>query len=236
MFLGSALRPLRALVKRKLMAVIVSFAMGAAGLGWLTDSVLLTQADASKVAKELGADPVGNLSEVVARVKADMTGHATVSDYDRSAFGSWKDFDGDCQNTRHEMLISQAQESPFMSSDNCHVLSGLWKDPYSGQIFNDPKKLDVDHIVPLKWAHDAGASAWSREQKKRFANDPRNLLVVSAKLNRQKGAFGPENWMPPNSEYRCDYVLTFYKLARSYDLLSPDDAISLRKMRTRECR
>lgn len=228
---------IRSLARRKLVAIVISLALGSIGLGWLTDKAPSSTDDVAKVvAKELGLDALRGLPELATKLNLDELVEPGTRKYERSDFGSWADSDGDCQNTRHEMLIDQAQESPFMSGDNCSVLSGRWMDPYSGQMFSDPKNLDIDHIVPLKWAHEAGASEWSQERKKQFANDPQNLLVVSAKLNRQKGAFGPENWMPPNLAYRCEYVLRFYKLARSYDLLSPDDSITLRKLRTRECR
>jgi hypothetical protein len=50
------------------------------------------------------------------------------------------------------------------------------------------------------------------------ANDPENLLVVDDSLNQKKGKKGPDEWLPPNQSYRCEYlgkwkyVLSKYRL------------------------
>lgn len=87
---------------------------------------------------------------------------------------------------------------------------------YSGEVIFDASKIDIDHIVPLKWAWDHGASEWSREKRKQFANDPINLVAVEARLNRQKGAKGLDEWLPPKNveQYKARFkrVLVKYGL------------------------
>jgi len=137
--------------------------------------------------------------------------------YDRERyFGSWLDTDGDCLNTRHEML-ADLSTGPVVR-DGCRVIHGRWNDPYTGIIFTSSSKLDIDHIVPLKWAWDRGAAGWGQNQRLDFANDPRNLMAVEASANRQKGAKGPLEWLPPNRAYRCEYILRFKRLALTYKL------------------
>ncbi|MCE8457214.1 hypothetical protein, partial [Rhodovulum sulfidophilum] len=46
-----------------------------------------------------------------------------------------------------------------------------------------------------------------------------NLLPVSASANRSKGARGPLDWLPPDSGFRCQYVLRFRRIAASYGLV-----------------
>jgi hypothetical protein len=75
--------------------------------------------------------------------------------------------------------------------------------------------VDVDHVVPLKWAHDHGGGEWSREKKKRFANDPLNLLVVHDRINRIKGAKGIDKWMPSVGKER--YKKIWDEVRRKYD-------------------
>jgi hypothetical protein len=118
-------------------------------------------------------------------------GRAFITLYDRSDWPHWLDDDKDCQNTRHEILI-QTSTKPleFKTENECNVLSGEWYDPYSGDTFTISKELDLDHIVPLMFAHGHGADKWSRERKAMFANDLDNLILVKASLNRQKGAKG----------------------------------------------
>jgi hypothetical protein len=56
-------------------------------------------------------------------------------------------------NTRHEMLAATSQIKPKLSPNGCYVSKGLWNDPFSGKQFTRSSDLDVDHIVPLAWAH-----------------------------------------------------------------------------------
>jgi len=105
--------------------------------------------------------------------------------YERSAFNHWIDKDGDCLNERHELLEQRSTGPVHYSGDNCRVVRGRWNDPYTGRIFFNSSNVDVDHIVALKRAWDAGASSWSDEKRERFANDPINLLVVDDGTNQR---------------------------------------------------
>jgi len=126
--------------------------------------------------------------------------------YNRKSWAHWSDFDGDCMNTRHEVLLSQADGPVKKSPDGCYVSTGTWNDPFSGKILHRASDLDVDHVVPLKWASVHGGVSWSKSKKEKFANDPLNLLAVDDGLNQSKGAKGPTQWMPPNHKFRCAYL------------------------------
>merc|ERR1712193_325114 len=68
------------------------------------------------------------------------------SDYNRKMWRHWVDDDGDCQNTRAEILIRDSiTEVFFNKKKGCVVKLGLWIDPYSGQFFSKASKLDIDH-------------------------------------------------------------------------------------------
>jgi hypothetical protein len=151
--------------------------------------------------------------------EATDQGRGFVGLYDRSDWPHWLDTDKDCQNTRHEILI-QTSKKPvsFKSYRECNVLSGEWYDPYSGDTYIVSNELDLDHIVPLKFAHGHGGDKWSRERKALFANDLDNLILAQASLNRQKGAKGIDEWLPPNHQYRCEYITRFNKIMAKYDL------------------
>ena len=130
--------------------------------------------------------------------------------YDRKSYRHWIDEDRDCQNARHEVLIEESlSRVGFKSSKGCRVISGSWNDPYSGRTITDATKLDIDHMVPLKEAHDSGAAFWSRERKRAYANDlddPDTLIAVDRGLNRQKGAKDPAEWLPPKKSYQIEYA------------------------------
>lgn len=142
--------------------------------------------------------------------------------YDRALYGDWQDIDGDCMNTRHEVLSALSTGPVTLSRSGCSVSHGRWNDPYTDQIFSDPKQIDIDHMVPLAWAHAHGAAQWSAEARMRFANDPVNLLAVEASTNREKGAKGPLEWLPPNAAFRCEYVTRFHRLVLQFGLTYED--------------
>lgn len=141
--------------------------------------------------------------------------------YDRSLFGGWVDTDDDCQNTRHELLQEVSLAPTTLAPSNCTVVSGKWYDPYSGKTLTDAEQVDVDHLVPLKWAWDRGASAWGAEKREAFANDSANLMVVDKGINREKGANGPLDWLPPKADYRCQYVRHFREVISAYQIPVP---------------
>lgn len=142
--------------------------------------------------------------------------------YSRNLYRHWIDEDRDCQNTRAEVLINASQTPPkFKTSRSCVVVSGKWTDPYSGQTHLKASKIDIDHIVPLKQAHESGASRWPKDQKQKFANDSENLLAVTARYNRQKGAKGPTEWMPPDPTYHCRYLKQWMAIKTKYRLAEP---------------
>src|SRR5690606_6103914 len=111
----------------------------------------------------------------------------------------WIDADQDCQSTRIEVLTAQATgDIEFEDERRCNVVRGRWRCPYTGEVFHDPHELDIDHLVPLKNAWDSGASAWTEERWRQFANEleqGEHLVAVSAKANRSKGARGPDEWL-----------------------------------------
>jgi hypothetical protein len=142
----------------------------------------------------------------------------SVNKYSRSQFGSgWSDSDKDCQNSRMEALISQSVAPVhFKTGKECMVKSGRWNSPYSGKTIYKASDIDIDHVVPLKWAWDHGANQWSKEKRVQIANDPANLLSVEASLNRQKGAKGLDEWLPPKNQ--CQYIARFERIRITYGL------------------
>lgn len=158
------------------------------------------------------------------------------SAYDRDLFGGWDDADGDCQNTRHELLAQLSTGRVSYSSDGCSVVHGRWNDPYTGNIYSTARDLDVDHLVPLAYAWSRGADKWDSAKRERFANDQVNLFAVQASANRQKGAKGPLKWMPPNAGFHCQYLLRFTRVSKSYGLVfSVQEAEGIDRMKTSAC-
>ncbi len=122
----------------------------------------------------------------------------------------WADADGDCQSTRHEVLIAESRVPVTLSASRCQVQRGEWLDPYTGRLYTNPRELDIDHLVPLAEAHRSGGAAWSQRRKRAFANDLRfdaTLVAVSRSENRSKGARDPARWVPRNNPRAiCAYL------------------------------
>ncbi|WP_161556056.1 GmrSD restriction endonuclease domain-containing protein [Mangrovicoccus ximenensis] len=143
---------------------------------------------------------------------------AAVPDYDRGLYGGWIDEDSDCQNTRQELLADLSTAAVTWNAAGCTVLRGRWLDPYTGQVFLDAQDLDIDHLVPLAYAHVHGAASWTGEKRRAFANDRRNLFAVKASENRSKGAQGPAEWLPSDAAFQCEYMLRFDRIMKLYGL------------------
>jgi hypothetical protein len=144
----------------------------------------------------------------------------TTIPYDRSAYNHWIDTDRDCQNVRHELLIATSKAPvTFTNWRKCTVKTGQWYDLYTDKTYTLASDLDIDHVVPLAYAHYRGASAWSSQRKEDFANDPDNLLAVRDIDNQRKSAQGPSTWMPANQAYRCDYLAHFMRVMDKYRLI-----------------
>ena len=138
--------------------------------------------------------------------------------YDRGLFGNWKDFDNDCQNTRHELLQILSLDEFTLTDNTCRVLTGLWLDPYTNMYFSMSSELDIDHLVPLKYAWTRGAYNWPKSKRVKFSNDESNLFAVKKSVNRQKSAMGPAMWLPPNDNFKCEYIKLFQEIVAKYDL------------------
>lgn len=139
--------------------------------------------------------------------------------YNRKDWIHWIDIDGDCQNTRAEILIKFSKTPPiFSSKSHCAVKEGYWLDAYSGKVLTAANEIDIDHLVPLAWANGHGGDQWDANQKMKFANDFENLTVTSRKLNRIKGNKGLDEWLPPNINYRCQYISRFISVVKKYKL------------------
>ncbi len=152
-----------------------------------------------------------------------VTPHSNNPPYDRDDWHPrWRDADGDCQDTRAEVLIAESSDSvTFRQGRQCTVDRGRWVGPWSGTTFSQASDVDVDHHVPLKNAHVSGGAAWSRAQKEAYANDldlPAALQAMEDGLNQQKSAYGPEAWKPPLRRAWCQYARDWIDVKAKYRL------------------
>lgn len=144
--------------------------------------------------------------------------------YHRADWRHWTDADGDCQNTRHEVLLAEAHGPvTFRTTRQCQVVSGQWTALYTGTTVTTASSLDIDHLVPLKHAHDAGGWQWSAARKREYANaltTADHLIAVTASANRGKGARGPAEWKPADRSAWCRYARSWVQVKVTWGLTS----------------
>lgn len=165
----------------------------------------------------------------------EVKGRAPMTGYEREEFGqAWSDdvtveFGHNGCDTRNDILRRDLDNLVIkVGTHGCVALSGTLQDPYSGQTIDFQRGADtssavqIDHVVALADAWQKGAQQWSPEQRRNFANDPRNLLAVDGPLNQQKGAGDAATWLPPNTAFRCQYAQRIVEVKAAYDIWVTD--------------
>lgn len=129
-----------------------------------------------------------------------------------------EDYDNDCQSTRQEMLILTSRaEIKYTNPRNCVARTGEWLDEYTGKVFKVAVQVDIDHVIPLMYAHTHGGDRWPAGKKLQFANDPINLMLIEKREIRRKSERGPDRYLP-RKEFQCEYVSLWNAIADKYDL------------------
>lgn len=183
----------------------------------------------------VGADVLSGLVVVPERIRG--------GDYRRAAYGDAWDDDNSAPgghngcDTRDEILDRDLTDKSYTVTKRCAnaVAAGSLRDPYTNDTVAFVRgnqvgaSVQIDHIVPLAFAWDMGARDWPDEMRKRFANDPANLLAVAGRANQDKGDLPPGEWMPPNAAFWCTYAMQFIAVLRGYRL--PVDEPSAQRLR-----
>ena len=188
-----------------------------------------------------GTDVLAGISVVERRIRG--------GDYLRSAFGeAWDDENSapgghnGC-DTRDDILTRDLDDTTFVATKRCPqaVATGSLRDPYTNAVIGFTRgnqvgaSVQIDHIVPLAYAWDMGARDWPEGLRKRFANDPANLLAVDGQANQDKGDLPPGEWMPPHAAFGCQYAVAFIAVVRGYHLAVEQDSAQELRRQTETC-
>ena len=100
-------------------------------------------------------------------------GNGEAPPYTRSQFGDgWGDLDGDGCNTRNEILARDLSEVQYRAgTKDCVVETGVLEDPYTGKTIQfqrgetTSQMVQIDHVVALADAWNAGAWAWDASRR-----------------------------------------------------------------------
>lgn len=221
---------------------------GAAVVAVIVAVQVVMQAARAEVTVGRGAPVVPAGTDVLAGI-AVVSARERGSDYRRAAFGeAWDDDTGapgghnGC-DTRDDILDRDLADKTYTATRRCPraVAAGTLRDPYTSDtvVFVRGSRVgasvQIDHIVPLAYAWDMGARDWTDERRRRFANDPANLLAVDGQANQDKGDMGPGEWMPPNSAFWCAYAVQFIDVLRGYRLVLDEASAQRLRQATARC-
>ncbi len=150
----------------------------------------------------------------------EVKGRAPKSGYSRTQFGDGWTLVGAC-DTRNIILARDLQDEVVI---DCKVQRGTLDDPYTAKTIHFQRgastsdDVQIDHVVALSDAWQKGAQLLTREQREAFANDPLELLAVEGAANQQKGDGDAATWLPPNKDFRCQYVARQIAIKKKYKL------------------
>lgn len=158
-----------------------------------------------------------------ALTKLAVKGRAPKTGYEREQFGAgWADVDA-C-DMRNYILQRDMENEQLDPTDNCTVLSGTLKDPYTDKTIQFKRgtgtssAVQIDHVVALSDAWQKGAQQLDEAIRAEFANDPLNLLAVDGPANNKKSDGDAATWLPPSKDYRCRYVARQIAVKQKYTL------------------
>jgi hypothetical protein len=187
----------------------------------------------------VGAAPAGASAQqrtesmrLRAAVRALPVAGETPAGYDRDLFRHWVDADGDCQDTREEVLVAESR----VPIGGCTISTGEWFSWYDRETWTRSSDVDIDHLVPLKEAWDSGARSWDGATRERYANDlgdSRALVAVTDNVNQSKGDRDVAEWLPEFGV--CRYVRQWVAVKLRWDLsVDAAEKTTLRR-RARHC-
>lgn len=195
------------MVRKRIRVTLAAFAASAAALA-TTPPATAAPGDTitTTVMTALGKLPVA---------AEDRTG------YSREKFQHWTDEDQDGCDTRDDVLLEEAVSPPTVDARCTTMVGGAWHSYYDKKDHTGTRGLGIDHTVPLAEAWDSGASRWSEEERRGFANDredPRVLNAVSATEIRLKADRDPAQWEPTDDSADCRYIAEWVVVKSRYRL------------------
>ena len=142
--------------------------------------------------------------------------------YDRDLYGGWIDADGDCQNTRHEVLIAESAVPVTLDAPGMQGYRRAVRGPLHGPCVHRSSRLGHRPLHPVgrgapkrRVRLDAGATAAIRQ---RPLHNPNTVIALSASANRSKRDRDSAHWLPPDRAYRFKYLKTWVELKQHWGL------------------
>jgi hypothetical protein len=204
--------------QRRVVVILLSMVIVAAGAGYQAYLDQHSKPQVQSVATAVAGSPaLDALTALPIKGKAPKTG------YTREQFSNgWGSAVG-C-DVRNFILKRDMTGVITTSEADCTVQQGTLLDPYTLKTImfvrgtNSSDDVQIDHVVALSNAWQTGAQQISPELRHNLANDPLNLLAVDGPTNQKKSDADAATWLPPNKNYRCQYVARQVAVKKKYTL------------------
>ena len=126
---------------------------------------------------------------------------------------------GGCKDARTVVLEATSRVPvTWTNPRQCDIREGLWIDQYTGEEFTRAAQMEVDHVIPPRYANGANGYRWDDGKRAQFSNDPINLMPVGRETTRKKRDRGIASWQPSNADFSCEYAQAWRDVADKYDL------------------
>jgi len=197
--------------------VAIAAGVGGYGLGVVSNQEIQDFEPVYTVSAQELKSAKSSLSELAVRKDSGR-----VPDYDSNSMPDWSDVDDDGCSTRYDILYRDLMNEKSDGTE-CGIKSGTLFDYYTGTLVKYNRLvsgggIDIDHIVAKGNAWISGGSDWDMEQWEAYVNDEDVLQATTAKANRSKGDKDASEWLPPNEQYWCVYVIKQIQIKDKYDL------------------
>lgn len=161
--------------------------------------------------------------------------------YDRDDhFGDWiRPQKDSCLNTRG-IVLKRDSKSGITVNNHCTVVSGDWYDPYTNHDYNNAADIQIDHVVALKNAYMTGAYEWTGKKRCLYANYLGNkfhLLAVNGPENMRKSDKAPNEYVPLNRSYICEYLRNWLEIKYIWNLrMTPREVTAIQvQIKEQQC-
>lgn len=115
--------------------------------------------------------------------------------------GRWLDEAKNGLNSRQEILFRDSVTCEIVKNDTGEItVKGVWKCKYTDTVITDPKRIEIDHIVPIAYARANKLGIWTPRKWAEFYNDFSNLRAVEDTINSSKGDKALNKWLPPKNK------------------------------------
>lgn len=202
-----------------------------------TATIAHSSAAATETATPTASPTTKAPSRAQSALDALETSEEDASGFTTAAFGpelTDLDFDGNGCTTYDDALGAHLVDVTYKdkAADPCTVMTGSVEDPYANDSafysLARTRQAAVDRLVSLEDAWVSGASDWTDEQRREFANDVETMLVVTTATAKERAAADGASWLPQHNT--CFFIGQQMQVKTDYNLsVDPKERQALEK-------